>query len=48
MALKAQATKEKLDTKDCIKIKVLCFKRHHQESEKTNKEEIFANHIPNK
>lgn len=28
MALKAQVTKEKLNTLDCIKIKVLCFKRH--------------------
>lgn len=35
MTLKVQSTKEKVDTLDYAKIKLLCLKGHHQENNKT-------------
>ena len=47
--MKAQATKEKIDKLDFIKIRNFCAsKGHHLESEKTRMEKIFANHISDK
>ena len=47
MTPKAQATKDKIDTLDFIKIKhLMCFKRHYSEKVKRQTkewEEIFAN-----
>ena len=49
MTPKAQATKEKIDKLDFIKIKYLYFKGHCQESGKNSqKEKIFANYLSDK
>lgn len=51
MTPKTQATKgKKVEKWDFIKIKILCFKRHYQESEMTTHRmrEIFANHVSDK
>lgn len=45
--LKAQPMKEKVNKLDCIKLKFLSIKVHHQECEKKNtkNEKNIANHI---
>lgn len=44
MTPKAQATKEKIDKLNFIKIKKLCIKGHYKEKPQ-NGRKIFANHV---
>ena len=50
MTSKAQATKEKIDKLDFIKIKSLCIKGYYRKVKKqpTEWEKIFENHISDK